>query len=210
MDDTLIDLSGKSMSELVALYNSKAEMMDGIKPVTRFADRTTAEKRVSTLINRVGSVAAKMPAAEVEKVPPVETTVAAVTKPAASAETEKEDEMATKTKTRTKTAKTNGKPKTARVRKPKVDGALVGKGSFREKLLNYLQGETHFKKQNAISKILVAVYGENRKDFRAPLMMVMKGLTAVLTVNRTGLEIRKTRENKENHFGLYNRTDAKA
>jgi hypothetical protein len=31
----------------------------------------------------------------------------------------------------------------------------------------------------------------------------MKGLKVVLAANKTGLEIRKTRENKENHFGLH-------
>lgn len=210
-----IDLSQKSMSELVALFNQKAEMMDGIKPVTRFADRKSAETRVRNIINRVGSVSAKVEPTQAESVAPEE--VFEVDMPEAEAgeisasqaaekiasEPNKEDDMAAKTKAK---SKKTAKPRAAAgTRKAKIEGELVGKGSYRDKLLAKLTNE--FRKQVPMGKLLVAVYGENRKDFRAPLMMVMKGLTAVLTKNKTGKEIRKSRENKENCFGLYNRTD---
>lgn len=210
-----IDLSKKSMSELVALFNQKAEMMDGIKPVTRFADRKSAETRVRNIMNRVGNVAAKVvkseeAAPETAKETPHEEEAFEVdmpqdessTPPAETAETQKEEDMATKTKAKGKTAKPRA---AAGSRKAKANGELVGKGSYRDKLLAKMT--TEFRKQVPMSKLLVAVYGENRKDYRAPLMMVMKGLKTVLTANKTGKEIRKSRENKENCFGLYNRAD---
>jgi hypothetical protein len=168
----MTDLSSKSMSELLTMYNAKAELMDR-PPVKRFADRKSAEKRVAQIIAAIGGVA-KAGKSE----PTVPTELPPVTAKAAKA---------------TKTA----------VKRIKEDGALVSKGSFRDKLFNFMSAESRLNNQQPISKLLVAVYGESRKDYKGPLMMVMKGLKVVLAANKTGLEIRKTRENKENHFGLH-------
>jgi hypothetical protein len=170
---TTMDLSGKSMSELLELYNNKADLMDRPK-VKRFSDRKTAEKRVEQITNAIGGVAS----AGKSNGHAVEPKAAEPVKPPVKV----------------------AKPKSSEQRE---DGALVGKGSYRDKLLNYLQAEHRLNVQHPISELLIAVYGEDRKDFKGPLMMVMKGLKAVLADNRTGLEIRKTRENKENYFGLH-------
>jgi hypothetical protein len=169
-----MDLSGKSMSELVTMYNAKADLMDRPK-VKRFSDRKAAEKRVNQIVNAIGGVASKTNGGTPDMpVPaPVIATPAQINK-----------------------AK-------ARVKRVKAEGELVGKGSYRDKLLGFLQAESRVGKPQPISRLMEAVYGQARKDFKGPLMMVMKGLKVVLDTNKTGLEIRKSRENKENHFGLF-------
>jgi hypothetical protein len=92
----------------------------------------------------------------------------------------------------------------AKTRAPKEDGAVVREGSFRDKLLEILQKNEG--KQVPISKLMEAVYGESRKDFKGPLMMVMKGLRGVVAANKLGT-IEKTRENKENYFGLHKKAN---
>lgn len=171
---TAMDLSSKSMSELLAMYNAKADLMDRPK-VKRFADRKSAEKRVNQIVNAIGGVASKSngAAATPSVPPPVPATPAQIIKAKAA------------------------------IKRVKAEGELVGKGSYRDKLLSYLQAESRIGKPHPISKLMEAVYGEARKDFKGPLMMVMKGLKVVLDANKTGLEIRKSRENKENHFGLF-------
>lgn len=90
-----------------------------------------------------------------------------------------------------------------KAKRVKPDGEIVRSGSYREKLMAIF--EKNKGEQVPISKLMVAVYGESRKDYKGPLMMVMKGLKSVIAANRMGLEIRKTRENKENHFGLHSK-----
>lgn len=169
---TAIDLSGKSMSELITMYNAKADLMD--RPsVKRFADRKSAERRVEQIINAIGGV-----------------TNAGKTN----------GTSAPQQNVATPAQKEKAKVAVARIKK---DGDLVGKGSYRDKLLAHLQSDNRIGKPQPISRLMEAVYGQSRKDFKGPLMMVMKGLKVVLEANRTGLEIRKSRENKENHFGLF-------
>lgn len=170
---TAIDLSGKSTGELVTMFNAKADIL-GIPPVKKFADRKTAEARVSKIIERVGSVAgATKTNGNGANAPAVTPALVAKTK-----------EQIAKVKRRT-------------------EGEMVGKGSYRDKLLSFMQLASNTGKFISISRLMEAVYGQSRKDFKGPLMMVMKGLKVVLDENKTGLEIRKSRENKENHFGLF-------
>jgi hypothetical protein len=89
-------------------------------------------------------------------------------------------------------------------KKPKVlakPDALVRSGSYRDKLLATM--EAKIGTQQPVSALMKATYGEARKDFKGPIMMVMKGLRGVLAASRKDLEIRKTRDNKENCFGLH-------
>lgn len=189
---TTIDLSGKSTSELVAMYNAKAELMDR-PPVKRFADRQTAEKRVNQIMNAVSGVAGKSSGAAAPEVKEV--------KKEEAKEPVKEQPKPASTKAPAKptTTKASAAPKPAA--KKREEGELVGKGSYRDSLLKCLNA--NLGKQVPISRLMEAVYGQSRKDFKGPLMMVMKGLKVVLATHKTGTEIRKTRENKENHFGLY-------
>lgn len=123
--------------------------------------------------------------------------------------TEQETDMATKAKkTAKKPAKKAAAKKTVKKAAKKAgggrkreEGALVGKGTNREKLLAIF--EANKSNQVPISKLMKAVYGESHKDLKGPLMMVIKGLGIVFKTNKLALEIRKTRENKENYFGLY-------
>lgn len=212
-----IDLSGKSMSELLQMYNDKAEFMDRPK-VKRFADRATAEKRVNHIIAAIGAVGSKSPpetSVPVMNVPPEkpdegpdvlgETPAEAradlaTIETANETSTQENEDMATRSKAKnTRAAKPKGK--TVKPRAAKANGEMVRKDSYRDKLMKVF--DANIGKQVPISKLLVAVYGESRKDYKGPLMMVMKGLKDVLVTNRTGKEIRKSRENKENYFGLH-------
>ncbi len=98
--------------------------------------------------------------------------------------------------------KTAPKPpaKAAPKKKIKAEGEIVRKGSYRDSLMKYF--EKHEGQQISISRLMVATYGEARKDLKGPLMMVIKGLRIVISENKLGFKIEKTRENKENHFGL--------
>lgn len=174
---TTMDLSSKSMSELLIMYNNKAESMDRPK-VKRFADRKSAEKRVNQIVNAIGNVASKSNG-----------TATAAAEPSIPLPEPAKPMEIIKAK--------------AAIKRVKAEGELVGKGSYRDKLLAYLQADSRVGKPQPISKLMEAVYGQARKDFKGPLMMVMKGLKVVLEANKTGLEIRKSRENKENHFGLF-------
>lgn len=168
-----LNLSEKTTAELIVMYNDKAFMLD--RPaVKRFADRATAEKRVLQIYSATAGVAA-------------------ASKPVSEAAPEVKEEPKTE-------AKPVKEPKAKKTAKPKVEGELVREGSFRDKLLTKLQSKIG--SQVSISDLMTAVYGESRKDYKGPLMMVMKGLRGVLKANDIG-EIRKTRENKENCFGLY-------
>ncbi len=197
-----IDLSGKTSQDLLTLFNEKAALL-GLPQVKRFSDRKAAERRVSEIIAKIGSV--PQPQDETRDFPTQ--TISTETPTTTTADTAKEsDDMATKNKGKTNSVKKG------RGRSKRAEDALVGEGSYRDRLLKTFlnsRGEPS-RKQIPMGDLVKAVYGNNYKEYRAPLMMVMKGLRQVLAANKTGREIRKTRENKENHFGLYNRTDPKS
>jgi hypothetical protein len=97
-----------------------------------------------------------------------------------------------------KAAKT---PKAAKAPREKKDGEAVRPGSNRDKLFKYM--EKHLGQQLSITSLMKATYGEARKDYKGPLMMVMKGVAGVIKSQKLKLKIEKTRENKENYFGLH-------
>lgn len=223
-----IDLNAKSTSELVALYN-EAAAAKGDTLVKRFSDRVAALKRTAAILGINGAPEAKTSSFEAtgnneeagvttsneETTATEETTNDNLTAGGETVNKEQETDMTTakkgkKTATskkgkKTAVAKKAKKAKTSKsgkTRGPKPDeGSLVGKGTNRDKLLALF--EKNLGKQVSISAMMKAVYGEARKDYKGPVMMVMKGLLIVFKTNKLKLEIRKTRENKENYFGLY-------
>jgi hypothetical protein len=150
---------------------------------------------------------------EVEMPEPDASEVQTETAPATDGETKEND-----VKKPAKSAKKSGSKKTATTKKAtskKVaktgkghgpgEHGMVGKGTNRENLLALFEKNKGY--QVSISAMMKAVYGEARKDLKGPIMMVMKGLLNVFKAQKKPWEIRKTRENKENYFGLYNKSD---
>lgn len=81
----------------------------------------------------------------------------------------------------------------------------VGAGTNREKLLKKLH--KNLNKFVSISDLMVAVYGEARKDYKGQLMMVMKGLKMIIESRELPYVIQKHRKDKENAFGLFGATE---
>lgn len=229
----MTDFVGKTTAELIEFYNAKASLMD--RPlVKRFTDRKAAERRCAQIeaavqgVANVGKLeAAPEASAETEatqdtpeeafevEMPEPEAPTTTENEPTAETGETKESDMATK-KAAKKTGKKASPKKTVKKAGMKTgaktgnghgpgDHGMVGKGTNREKLLALF--EKHKGYQVSVSQMMKAVYGEARKDLKGPIMMVMKGLQIVFKTQKKPWEFRKTRENKENYFGLYNKSD---
>jgi hypothetical protein len=198
----MIELNGKSNKELMDIYNECAPII-GVSILTRFSDSQTALVRTSKIltlltdnqlekiegkfngkVNRT-SVVVEPPKEKEELIEEPVTEEAQIEEPAIEPETLK--------------AEKENKPRRNIVSRT----TLVGSGTNREKLLNHL--EKNVGTLLPISSLMNAVYGTSGKEFKGPLNMVMKGLTDVFIKNEIKMEIRKSRIDKETHFGLYNK-----
>lgn len=172
---TTAQLNEMDTPSLLALYNETAKTGD--KPeVKRFSDRPSALRRTAALLG---------------------------IDPPASVDPKKRGKVANEMKIPKvkKVKKANGTPVARKPRVKKEGGPVVREGSNRDRLFKFM--EKHLGAQQSISALMKATYGESRKDYKGPLMMVMKGVEAVIATNKLKLKIAKTRENKENYFGLY-------
>jgi pyruvate/2-oxoglutarate dehydrogenase complex dihydrolipoamide acyltransferase (E2) component len=84
---------------------------------------------------------------------------------------------------------------------PKAERGIVGAGTNREVLFNCLTARIN--KMVPMSQLMIAVYGDANKSNKSKLMMVMKGINFVIASKGLPFTIKKVRENKENHFGLF-------
>ncbi len=203
------DFKAMNGPDLLSFYNAKAELLDR-PPVKRFTDRAAAERRCAQIEQAVIGVA------NAGKPPATEATGATIEGAATGSTTEptkENDDMVTKAKNGGAKKGKKTSTKKASVKKPAKsgktrgagDGSMVGKGTNREKLLALFEKNKGY--QVSISDMMKAVYGKAQKDLKGPVMMVMKGLLIVFKTQKKPWEIRKTRENKENYFGLYNKSD---
>jgi hypothetical protein len=139
----------KTTAELVAFYNAHS----GRPVIKKFADRTTAEKRVGDLVK------ARSMHAKPEPV-----------------------------------AKKNGAAKPAQT---KPERGLVHSNSKRALVLSELERTNG---TTAATSLMKVVYGSTSKDYRGPLMMVIKGLTQVLAKN--GQTLKRERVDGETYFSI--------
>lgn len=224
----VISLADKQMSELVTLHNDTVVAIGAGKQVVRFADRKAAEKRTLAMLNErankegtelftldnPGATGASEETVKEEQTGSEVTGQTTSTSNAGDGETTGETTMGSTAKKAKKAAKKNGAKKAkksgakkAATVKRRPEGALVGTGTNREKLMNAMKPKN---KYVAISDLLMAVYGKKHKELKGPLMMVVKGVKMVLAANKTGTEIRKLRKDKENHFGIFDKSHPKA
>lgn len=199
------NVSEMTTAEILIDYNAKAAMLD--RPlVKRFSDRAAAEKRYVQIVAATagvsgagkavkkdltnGAVAATVQRMAAETVAMTADTVAAVA-----------DTVAATAKTVAKAAKAAEAPKEPKVSAPGTnDGEMkVREGSKRALLIKVLT--ENLNKQVSITDLMKAVFGRASKEMKGPLMMNLKGFQEVQM--KSNQEIRKTRENKENYFGLY-------
>lgn len=99
-----------------------------------------------------------------------------------------------------KPAKKASEPKAKKPKRAET-GVLVGPDTYRAKLIAVF--ERNEGKNISVTRLMEAVYGEARKDYKQPLMMVMKGVKMVYAKNGIKKTIEKTRIDKENYFGLF-------
>lgn len=183
-----MDVTKLTGPELIKAYNDAAFMLDRPQ-VKRFADHATAEKRTAAIVAASkalsGGTSPKHPA-DMSGIP--EGSGKNSTHPT------KDEEVAPKAK------------KAKAIDSVEADKSVPRSGTNREKLVNALvKNAGNFV---AVSKLQKAVYGDAGKHRAGPLMMIMNGFKEVqlpLMKSDDGkpYELRKLRENKENHFGLF-------
>lgn len=177
------DLVNLSSATIVEVFNSIALAGSGLAPVKKFADRAVAIRRTFDALSLI-------PVQEntlVEEVP-AEPKAPAVEKKAPKAKV----------------------PHVAfgDAQKP-AEGIVaefgVSPSSNRSKLLLAFEAKKNL--YIPVSEMMEATYGESRKDYKGRMSLVLKGLVHVIKAGSLPYEIRKIRENKEVHFGLFDKAE---
>lgn len=175
----LMNMAEVSTSALVAAHNAAAEML-GQKTVSKFQDRATAERRTRAMVSQITDLSKRPePFREGEAAQPsapvVQGTKEQASKPADT---------------------------------PKPSGALdFGErpGSKRERLIKILVRNRN--EYVTLADLIGAVYGGNVNEFmidemKGPLMMVMKGMEAMIEKRKLPVKIVKQKQGKDIKYGL--------
>lgn len=202
------DLSEVPTSALILAFNYAARVL-GVKEVTKFQDRATAEKRVKFQVSQIMDLERRpQPFGPVDPVTGQnpEAPAPAIPAPAPQPAGNKENSDVTDNTTQ---AQGSGAP--AANPAPADPNALnfgEREGTKRKRLIDVLVANRgKFVPQ---ADIIRAVYGDDAKgddakvtaDFKGPLSMVMKGLTGMIEKNKMPVTLQKQKEGKAVSYGL--------
>lgn len=178
-----IELSQLSTRELVEFHNIMAGLHADVRPVTKFRDRSTAERRLQYMLDY-----AREYIGVDRRFHPINSREELESQFNRSAE----GAPMTEEQQTTETTQTAEEPADFDVRA----------GSKRDKLISRLKQDEG--RQVPQSELIEAVYGQNAEpEMKGPLNMVFKGLKDTIESKSLPYEIRREKVNQEISFGLY-------